>query len=125
MLHVQFVRCTLCYMCDLCGAHCVTCAHIVLQVRFVPLCYMCGLCGAHCITCGAHCVTCAHIVLHVRFVRVTCVTHAICEGHIVLHVRFYASHVLYPNECFGIVKIRFPLLLIYGKFDIKTFVWTH
>ena len=50
---------------------------------------------------------------------------AICEGHIVLHVRFYASHVLYHNERFGIVKIRFSLLLIYGKCDIKTFVWTH
>ena len=82
----------------------------MLQVR--TLCYMCG---AHCITCGAHCVTCAHIVLHVllvQFVRVTFVTRAICEGHIVL------SH----NERFGIVKIRFPLLLIYGMFDIKTFV---
>ena len=72
--------------------------------------------------CGAHCVTCAHIVLHVWFVRVTCVARAICEGHIVLHVRFYASYVLYHNERFGIVKILFPLLLIYGKFDI---IWTH
>ena len=94
----------------------------MLQVR--TLCYMCGLCGAHCITCGAHYVTCAHIVLHMRFVRVTGATRAICEGHIVFHVRFYASHVLYHNERFGIVKIRFSLLLIYGKFDIKMFVWT-
>ena len=53
-------------------------------------------------------------MLHVRFAR-----------HIVLHVRFYASHVLYHNERFGIVKIRFPLLLIYGKVDIEMFVWTH
>ena len=27
-----------------------------------------------------------------------------------LHVRFYASHVLYHNERFGTVKIRFPVI---------------
>ena len=66
--------------------------HIVLHVR--TLCYMCGLCNAHCITCaiceGHMCVTCAicavHIVLHVRFVRVTCVTCVTFAVHIVLHV---------------------------------------
>ena len=56
------------------------------MLQVCTLCYMCGLCAAHCITCDAHCVTCAHIVLHMQFVRVTGVTCAICEGHIVLHV---------------------------------------
>ena len=40
MLHV---RCTLCYMCNLCGAHCVT--YVVCEG------HMCYMCGAHCVTC--------------------------------------------------------------------------
>ena len=122
-------------MCDLCSAHCVICVvcvvHIVVRVR--TLCYKCDLCDAHCVICAicvvnivlhvqfvrVTCVTSAHIVLHVGTVRCTlyyvwctfsyvcthCATCAVCEGHIVLHVRFYASHVLYHNERFGIVKI--------------------
>ena len=34
-----------CYMCGLCGAQCVTCAHIVLHVQ-CDMCYMCGI-GCH------------------------------------------------------------------------------
>ena len=69
-------------------------------------------------------------MLHVRFVRCTlyymcvhCVTRTVCEGH-VLRVRFYATHVLYHNECFGIVKIS-HYFSYKVKFDIKTFVGTH
>ena len=41
--------CLIGLMCGLCGAYCVTCAHIVLHVRFVrcTLCFMCGLRGSH------------------------------------------------------------------------------
>ena len=79
---------------------CVTCAisvvHIVLQVQFVKvICVTCAICEGHlgyiCDLCGAHCVT-----------------SAVCAVHIVLHVLhlwYWVSHVLYHNECFGIVKI--------------------
>ena len=78
MLHVQFLRVTcvickghMCYMCDLCSANCVICAHIVLHVRFVRVtcvtCAVCAVCEGHmCYICdlyGAH-------VLHVRLMRI-------------------------------------------------------
>ena len=139
VLHVRFVWVT-----------CVTCAHIVLHVQ----CRLCYMCGADCVTCAhivlhvwsfvlrmqfVRCTLC--YMLHVQFVRVTCVTCAICTVHIVLHVRtlcdtyglrgshvlrvrFYATHVLYHNELFGIVKIS-CYFSYKVKFDIKTFVGTH